>query len=111
MLIPKNIFVLTDIELVPDGDGEVVRPGLLGPVRQLYEVVEPGAGHLPDQLLAAPPRPRPRQPGVELQQRHVLAPVEAEVLDKVEQVRSPVLYWLPHNLAGGYWLREIEMVT
>ena len=57
MLTPKNIFVLTDIELVPDGDGEVVGPGLLGPVRQLYQVVEPGAGHLPDQLLAGPPRP------------------------------------------------------
>ena len=72
-------------------------PGLALIVRKLCVVVEPGAGRPPHHLLLL------LEPGGELrvepQQLHILAPVKAEVLNKVEEIRSAILDRFPDNLS------------
>lgn len=87
----------TNIELIPDSDREVEMPGLGLVVRELYVVLEPGAGRAPHHLLLL----RLGAAGelrVEPEQLHILAPVKAEVLNKVEEIWSAILDWFPDNL-------------
>ena len=88
---------ITNIELIPDSDREVEVPWLGLVVRELYVVLEPGAGRAPQHLLllllGASGERR-----VEPEQLHILAPVKAEVLDKVEEIWSAILDWFPDNL-------------
>ena len=91
-----RVYSFTNIELIPDSDREVEMPGLGLVVRELYVVLEPGAGRGPHHLLlnlGAVGELR-----VEPEQLHVLAPVKTEVLDKIEQIRSAILDRFPDNL-------------
>ena len=73
-------------------------PGLGLVVWKLCVVFEPGAGRAPHHLLLLLRLGAAGELRVEPEQLHILAPVKAEVLDKVEEIWSAILDWFPDNL-------------
>ena len=88
-------------------DGKVLVPRLSVLCLRQPEVVAAGADH----LVIQPGASHPLQEILvilsllglveHVEQRDVLPPVEAEVLDEVIKVRGFVLYWFPNNLRQG----------